>query len=76
MDKLKSQAKELKKTRNFLEKEIERFDKFIKKHEAKSAKDGGVLLRGYIAGMSGRRAEARKALEEVENAIRGLGAEP
>jgi uncharacterized protein (DUF3084 family) len=75
MDKLKSQAKELKKTRTFLEKEIARFDKFIKKHEEKSAKDGGVL-RGYIAGMSGRRAEARKALEDVENAIRGLGAEP
>ncbi len=75
MDKLKSQAKELKKTRTFLQKEIDRFDKFIKKHEAKSAKDGGVL-RGYIAGMSGRRDEARKALEEVENALRGLGAEP
>jgi hypothetical protein len=71
MDKLKSQAKELRKTRTFLEKEIDRFDKFIKKHEAKSAKDGGVL-RGYIAGMSGRRAEAQKSLVEVENAIIGL----
>jgi uncharacterized protein (DUF3084 family) len=75
MDKLKSQAKELKKTRTFLQKEVDRFDKFIKKHQEKSAKDGGVL-RGYIACMSGRRAEARKALEEVENAILGLGEKP
>jgi uncharacterized protein (DUF3084 family) len=75
MDKLKSQAKELNKTRTFLQKEVDRFDKFIKKHQAKSAKDGGVL-RGYIAGMSGRRAEARKALEEVENALIGLRGKP
>jgi hypothetical protein len=75
MDKLKGPAKELKKTRDFLEKEIERFDNFIKKHAAKSAKDGGVL-RGYIAGLSWRRAEAQKSLVEVENAILGLGEKP